>query len=267
MLLFILLLSFIGLTIGLVWYLLTHDHGHHEPVGALWIAAALGCLAAVVAGLLEGVILGQQTILPGYNSMGSLVWMAVVVGVLEEGFKFVPLALFLYPKRYFSEHTDGVIYFAIAGLGFGLPENILYTLQYGAKVGLVRIVLTPFFHAATTALVGYYLAKAKIEKRSKGQVVAALVGAILLHGMYDFGLMSGMKVFVVLSFMVTLGTSTGLFLFFMRANELDKAMIEPEEGERFCTACGQPNTDSRNLYCVHCGAVLKYQVTPALTRG
>lgn len=267
MLLFILLLSFVGLTIGLVWYLLTHDHGHHEPIGALWIAAALGCLAAIVAGLLEGLILGDHLTLLGRGSLAPLVWVAAVVGVLEEGFKFIPLALFLYPKRYFSEHTDGVIYFAIAGLAFGLPENILYTLQYGTKAGLMRVVLTPFFHAATTALVGYYLAKVKVDGLSKGMVVVALGVAIVLHGLYDFGLMSGVELFTVVSFMITLGTTTGLFLFFMRANELDKAMLEPGVGEHFCTVCGRANTNSRNLYCVYCGAMLKYPVANQLTKG
>jgi RsiW-degrading membrane proteinase PrsW (M82 family) len=146
-----------------------------------------------------------------------------------------------------------VIYFAIAGLGFGVPENILYTLQFGAKVGLARIVLTPFFHAATTCMVGYFLIKAKLKETSMLVVGLVLVGAMALHGLYDFGLISGMPLFIVLSLMITVVMATGIFLFYMRATELDQAKGLSRIGiANFCRHCGQANP-KHMLFCTACG--------------
>jgi RsiW-degrading membrane proteinase PrsW (M82 family) len=236
-------LVFIGLAIGLVWYFLSHDRGEKEPIGALWIAAGFGLIAVVIAGLLENFLLPSDLVTSQHAASAVLV-PALGVGVIEEAAKFLPLALFIYPRRYFNEHTDGIIYFAIVGLGFGLPENILYTTQYGSKVGLSRILLTPFFHAATTSMVGYFSL----------WLVAVMLGvAMLLHGLYDFGLMSGILIFVIMSLMITVVVAVGMFLFYMRATELDQDIgLSVVGNNSFCRTCGTANPKHR-LFCSHCG--------------
>jgi RsiW-degrading membrane proteinase PrsW (M82 family) len=172
---------------------------------------------------------------------------------IEEACKFVPLAIFLRHKRYFNEHTDGIIYFVLAGLGFGLPENILYTLQYGAGVGAGRIVLTPFFHAATTGMVGYFYAKYRLGGTRQITVWLALIAAMVLHGLYDFGLTSGHQVYAALSVCITLSMSIGLFVFYMKATDLDREQgLSVVGNNSFCRSCGFPNP-KHGLYCVHCG--------------
>jgi RsiW-degrading membrane proteinase PrsW (M82 family) len=253
MTIFLTVIIFIILAISLAWYFISHDRGEKKPIGALWVAAGFGFLGAIVAAFAEYLIIPAATLKPGASLGIAMVLGALAVGIIEEACKFLPLALFLYPKRYFNEHTDGVIYFAIAGLGFGVPENILYTFSYGAKVGLVRIILTPFFHAATTAMVGYYLAKNKLSNKSKWATVVPLVAAMLLHGLYDLGLMSGNGLLVVLSLMITAGMTVCLFLFYMRAGERDQAAGLAAVGHNsFCRSCGFPNP-KHNLYCAHCG--------------
>jgi RsiW-degrading membrane proteinase PrsW (M82 family) len=222
MLLFILLLVFIAIAAGLAWFLIAEDRGEKEPVGALWMAAGFGLLGAVAASFLEWRLVSANNLLPG-ASYGTLLVAVLAVAVIEEACKFLPLAIVIYKRRYFNEYTDGVIYFALAGLGFGLPENLLYTLQFGTKTGVVRILMTPLFHAATTGLVGYVLVKRKLTGRSPLWVGLPLAGVIGLHGLYDFGLSSGSALYAIGSLLVTLGASIGFFVAYLRAAENDQA--------------------------------------------
>lgn len=249
---FIVLIVFFLLFAGLTWYLLSRDRGSKEPVGALWAAGGFGLLAVAIALLLETHLTSPDAAAHS-RQIGFLFANFIGVGVIEELAKFLPLALFIYKKRYFNEHTDGIIYFALCGLTFGLFENVAYTVGFGTGTGLGRILLVPFFHAATTGIIGYYLAKAKVEGRPRTTVLLPLVVIALMHGVYDFGLMSGILQFQILSLVLTILLTLGLFLYYMRANELDKLQGLSAVGHnKFCRACGKPNI-SRTLYCEYCG--------------
>jgi protease PrsW len=241
MIIFGILLVFILVSAGLAAFLIANDHGEKEPVGALWLAFGFGFGGGIVAAILENLFISPND-LTSTARLATIFWAAIGVGVIEEACKFIPLSLYLYPKRYFNEHTDGIIYFAIAGLGFGLPENILYTLQYGASTGISRIFLTPFFHAAITGMVGFFLIRSKLAHRSRFRVWLALGAAMLLHGMYDFGLISNNIVFTVISIVITISLSLTLFLLYFRATDLDQQMGLSVVGHNsFCRNCGYSN--------------------------
>jgi RsiW-degrading membrane proteinase PrsW (M82 family) len=250
--LLLILLAFTCIAAGLAWFLISNDHGPREPILALWLAFGLGALGALAAYFIENTFLKNASLAPGLPEL-TLLRTTMIIAVIEESCKFIPLALFIYKQRYFNEHTDGVIYFALAGLGFGLPENILYTLQQGVHTGSIRLVLTPFFHAATTAMVGYFLAKQKLGHRSPLFIIIPFLGAIVLHGLYDFGLLSTIPIYTILSIIITLCLSGNVFLLFSRATDHDQDLGLSVVGHnRFCRSCGWPNPE-HHLYCVHCG--------------
>jgi RsiW-degrading membrane proteinase PrsW (M82 family) len=250
--LLILLLVFIGLAVVLAWFLISNDHGEKEPVAALWKAVCFGLVGALAAAWLENRFISAGALAPSAPYRPMLA-MALSVGVIEETCKFVPLALFIYKRRYFNEHTDGVIYFALAGLGFGLPENILYSAQFGSKIGLARVLLTPLFHAATTGTVGYFLVKRKLAGKSPFGVLLPLAAVMVLHGLYDFGLLSGSVLYSSGAILITLGLSAGLFVTFLRANEHDQDKGLSVVGHNaFCRSCGFANPQ-HHLYCTRCG--------------
>jgi len=252
MAIFIILLIFICLSVGLALFFIHNDKGEKEPIGALWLAVGLGFLGAVAALFLELFLLPKRDLMPG-ASLSSLFLGSMGVGIIEEACKFWPLAAFLYKKDYFNEHTDGVLYFALAGIGFGLPENIIYTITLGSKAGLDRVILTPFFHAATTGMVGYFLAKHKFAKKPLSTFILPVVVAMALHGLYDFGLLSTVNIYAVMSLFITFGMSAALFVFFLRAVESDQKLGLSAVGHNnFCRTCGWPNPQ-HNLYCTHCG--------------
>lgn len=252
MLIYIILLVFVLIAVGLAWYFISQDRGEREPVGALWLAFGFGFAGGVAAAIVEKLFIATKDLAPG-SPLPVILMASLAVGVIEEACKFIPLSLFLYSKRYFNEHTDGIIYFALAGLGFGLPENILYTLQFGATTGLSRVLMTPFFHAATTGLVGFFLIKGKLARQSRAQSWLVLLLTMVLHGLYDFGLASGVSIYVVLSVSITLTLSGLLFWLYFRAVELDQQLGLSAVGHNsFCRNCGHPNPE-HNLFCACCG--------------
>ena len=251
-LLFAVLVAFLILSAGLAWFLIKQDQGEKEPVGALWMAFGLGALGGVIAAVLENLLISNESLSLGAD-VKSVFLATLAVGVIEEGCKFLPLALVIFNKRYFNEHTDGVIYFALAGLGFGLPENIMYATMFGAHVGMERLLLTPFFHAAITGMVGFYVIKLKLAHKSPLGIIPVLIAAMLIHGLYDFGLLIGAVGFAIMSLLITVSLSASLFVLFFKAKELDQNMGLSVVGHNaFCRSCGCPNPQ-HNLYCIKCG--------------
>lgn len=248
----LILLAFIAIAGALAWYLLSHDHGPKEPILALWFAFGMGAIGALIAYFLETKLLAPGS-LTAASSKESLLSTTMVVAAIEESCKFIPLALILYGKSFFNEHTDGIIYFALAGLGFGIPENIIYTIQGGSQTGMTRVFLTSVFHACTTAVVGYFLAKQKVEHKSPFIVVIAFVGIVLLHGIYDFGLLANNTVLSIVSVTITLCLTGALFFLFARATDRDQDLgLSIVGNNSFCRSCGSPNPH-HNLYCAQCG--------------
>jgi hypothetical protein len=91
----------------------------------------------------------------------------------------------------------------------------------------------------------------------------------LIHGLYDFGMGGGVAQLTVLSLMLTLLLTLGLFLYFMEANVLDRAALaripmglvriaaQPsgQPAANFCINCGRSNA-KRQTYCESCGRKL-----------
>jgi RsiW-degrading membrane proteinase PrsW (M82 family) len=255
MILLLVLLCFVTLAAAFAVYLVKRDRGEREPVKALWAAFGFGLVGLPVAAVLEAFLLPGLAVdqLTLKADLGTVALIAIGVGIIEELAKALPLIWFIYKKRYFNEHTDGVIYFALAGLGFGLPENIMYTLQNGTKVGLARLVMTPLFHAATTSLIGYAVIKHKLDKSPIVSMLSMILLAIVLHGLYDFGLLSGRGGLVLLSVITTFGLTISLFVLFVNAQGLDQLSgLSAVGNNSFCRSCGHPNP-KHLLYCSHCG--------------
>ncbi|PID30319.1 hypothetical protein CSA80_02755 [Candidatus Saccharibacteria bacterium] len=248
------ILLFFGLAAFLVWYLQSKDRGEREPIEMLWAAAGFGFAAMIVAIVFEKFLPGNLADLQdSAASNASRAGIMFGIGLIEEVCKFVPLAFFLYKKRYFNEHTDGILYFALAGIGFGLPENILYTLGQGTGAGVGRLILMPFFHAALTAIPGYYLAKAKLKRKPLWHVAVALGAVVFLHGFYNFGLIAHNYFLLLISLATTISLVVVLFMLIAKAKSEDQAIGLSVVGQNaFCRNCGWPNP-KRQLYCERCG--------------
>ena len=83
---------------------------------------------------------------------------------------------------------DGIVYAMAAALGFATIENILYVLEGGLAVGILRAIVSVPGHVIFYCIFGAALGIAKFRPESQrtGIILAGLFGAMLLHGIFNF---------------------------------------------------------------------------------
>jgi len=208
----------------LVWYLLYSRDGVREPRYAVLDAFGFGLLAILIALPLEAILIPNGAQISAVTVQPTTIdalRLALMVAITEESAKFLPLALFIHRRRYFNRAVDGVIYFALAGLAFGVIENLLYVWRFGADIGLYRSIVLVFFHAATSGIVGFAFAKAKIEKRSLAGTLSLFILIIFEHAIYDWGLIVAQPLSIGISLLITAGLNVTLFVLYYQARHYD----------------------------------------------
>ena len=259
MLLILALIAFSVAVYLFILFIVKRDRGSKEPITALFAAMGFGVLGVIAAGTLNNIFVPSAVIDQiGSQEVGGVpTWQlftaALTVGLIEESVKAIPLAIYIYKKHYFNELTDGIIYFGIVGLTFGIIEDFMYAIEYGGGVGLMRIIMSPYLHAGFCAIFGMYFVQKKLLKRSWWIVVAAFIAAVLAHALFDFAAFTGTGWSVLALLVMTVVINVGLFVFFRRAQKIDEKMGNSAVGmNKFCRSCGRPNKD-RHLYCLYCG--------------
>ncbi len=159
---------------------------HREPGRLVLRVFAGGALATLAAAVLESV--GEAVL------RGTLTHAVVVHGFLsafllaacvEESLKY-RVVLYAARQSAFDEPMDGIVYGAMASLGFAALENVAYVAHGSWQVAAVRAVLSVPGHAAYGAIAGYYVAQARFAPHWPHRARRGLWWAILLHGLYDW---------------------------------------------------------------------------------
>ncbi len=162
-----------------------------EPRRVLFVTFVLGALMALPVALLETAVWRQ---VEGHFSTPWGLGLSVaflVAAIPEEYFKFLVVYFYCAKHEEFNEPMDGMVYGAVASLGFATFENILFVLQGGLSVALGRALTAVPAHAFWGALMGYYIGLARFHPTAAGSLyVKALIVPILLHGLYDFPLLT-----------------------------------------------------------------------------
>jgi len=114
--------------------------------------------------------------------------MILLVGVVEESVKILPVLLLIILARRVDEPFDLIAYASFSALGFATLENALAFTSDGLGLVLPRFLYSTIFHIAMSGIIGYAWAGARYL-RPGNQVKAVLVGLILaavIHGAFDF---------------------------------------------------------------------------------
>src|SRR5512143_2104230 len=112
-----------------VGYYYYKDRFRPEPPANLAASYGLGFLAGFLCyefyGLLAlaGLMPGFQAILTRTSPMEFFSYSVVVVGMIEETFKYLPCALVVLRFRSFDERSDGIVYAPTLAVGFSSFEN------------------------------------------------------------------------------------------------------------------------------------------------
>ncbi len=174
-----------------LWYFLQRDRLRPEPRYLVRRVFFLGGGAALAAALLEWAAFAASGIQLPPTGTASVVVAAVMIGLIEEGLKFVAVFYGVYRHAEFNEVLDGIVYAVAASLGFATVENIGYVLGGGVGVGIVRAILSVPGHAFFGALMGFYLGVAKFSGPAETRWMARGLGlAVLAHAAFDAVLLS-----------------------------------------------------------------------------
>lgn len=175
-----------------VWLLVIrrYDRLQPEPLKTmLWVGLAGGFLAVLVAGPLNSWVLTVLTLSSGgRETLGQLLTFAIFVGINEEVWKAFFTMLLLKRRKEVDEPIDGMIYAMTASLGFAALENIMYMLEYGLGVIVIRSLLSVPAHLACGAMWGYGYSKVRFlegKKELMPHVLPWVLLAALCHAAYD----------------------------------------------------------------------------------
>jgi len=191
-----LLILAIAPVIIILVYVYIRDKYEKEPLSLLLKALVAGALTPIPIVLVNLWLEGYKVHFEGLQQVGYIAF--VVAGFVEELFKFAALYLLIWSHREFNEKFDGIVYAVFISLGFALVENIMYVYRYGETTGYMRAFTAVPAHALFGVTMGYFfsLAKFGIGNRTLN-FLKALFFPVLLHGIYDFILMSQHKMYLL----------------------------------------------------------------------
>ena len=185
-------MAFLPPIIYSVWIRNTEKY-NREKWRLIFLCFLWGATISVVAAIILEYIL-HFSITPSIDDENYLNIMIVVMiaPIVEEFTK--PLALRLKAiRKVIVEPEDGLIYGAVAGLGFSATENLLYGWSFITEEGLlfflilisIRSVGACLLHASATAWTGYGYCKTIIKGTSIIRVLPYFIFAIFLHASYN----------------------------------------------------------------------------------
>ncbi len=186
--------------LALLSYFYLKDHYETEPISVVLKAFLYGVCLVFPIMFLQYVLDVEGVFTTDFDTA------FLSAALLEEFFKWFILMVAIYQHIAFDEPYDGIVYGAAVSLGFATMENTLYLLANGVEHAFTRAILPVSSHALFGVIMGFYLGKAKfLAVKRKYYVLLAFIVPFLLHGVYDFILITQkMWVYWMLPFMMYL---------------------------------------------------------------
>ena len=241
------------LLISMVWLIFVRrfDRAHPEPWWLVLATFALGGLSVIPAGFAEYFLMSASPYLnPDVMTFGGqllgflpgLFCFSLVVGLSEEGSKFLGAWSLARHRREFDEPIDGMVYGAASALGFAAVENVKYfaTGRLGGALIVARLFLSVPGHMFFGALWGYAMGQKLVRKKTP--VLLYLLLAAVLHGAFDT--MLSIEGLALGALLLNLGLAS-LFVVFLRRSLRHGAVTAgvdepPASAQRWLFPVGSP---------------------------
>lgn len=187
-----LLLIFLPPIVWLLFYL--REDRHPEPKRLLLLAFVGGAGAAILAIFAELFLVGDAGLFSGAISLEESAFIFfLVIGLVEEYVKYLPVKFFILKRPDFDEPVDAMIYMMTAALGFAALENALFIfplirqdLLAGLGVAANRFLGANLLHALSSGVVGFFLARAFFSPRRHHFVALGIILASFLHALFNY---------------------------------------------------------------------------------
>jgi len=213
-------------TLLLVWYYYRQDKRKPEPKGLITGIFLLGIVVTFPVIVVEVLLGNFERVLSQIPVVYHFFRAFVVAALCEEWFKLLIVKHVAYRTVHFDEIMDGIVYTVTASLGFACLENILYVLDGGIQLALLRAFTAVPMHALASGMMGYYVGRAKFAAdpdRERSLFRKGLWSAIVIHGLYDFILFASPGFIPLLSFSIF---PLLIIVFFMLRKKVKLAIAE-----------------------------------------
>jgi len=190
-----LLLTFLPPLLWLLFYL--REDRHPEPKLLLlltFIGGMLSVVAAIVGECFLVQVLDGGSCERGINYVGQNAF-ALFLGIafIEEYVKYLVVKFLVLRREDFDEPVDGMIYMITAALGFAAVENALFifplfnqSVLLGLQITTNRFLGANLLHALSSAIVGFFLARAWFSPHRHHYIALGVVTAAFLHAFFNY---------------------------------------------------------------------------------
>ena len=187
----------------------------------------------------------------GSNLVELFFGVFIGIALVEEFSKWIFVRLITWKNKAFTHIYDAVVYAVFVSLGFATLENILYVIDSGIGTAIMRAVLSVPMHAFCGVFMGYYYGLAKqneVYNRNDlmgKNILLSLLIPILLHGFFDYCLITGEPILIIVFFIFVIL----IYIFaFRRIFILSKVAVPLKP--KYCTKCG---AKTEGNFCTNCG--------------
>ncbi len=208
------LLIALGAIPSLAWliFYLREDARHPEPRKLILYTLIAGALVTVFVLQIQ-IIVNDWVTGKGFSTYSFISF--VLLGAVEEIFKFLAVYFAVSRRKEFDEPIDAMVYMVVASLGFAMVENIASIFQSHSitftspgplETTALRFVGATLLHSLTSGVVGYYWGKAIAAGSGRFTGIAwGLVLATLLHAFFNYLIIKSEPVALPLIFLMFMG--------------------------------------------------------------
>lgn len=231
-----------------------------EPLGLLiklFLSGIISCFLTLgISFIMEKYVPFMNPELRSEKFVYTFLYAFIGVALIEEIFKWIMVYFIGYKNKKFDELYDIIVYSVFVSLGFACIENIISLITYGnaeLSVAIIRAISAVPGHACDAIFMGYYLCLAKQfcikndKKQEKDNIYLSILVPTLLHGIYDFCLMSDQIVLIIIFILFI------IFLYYISIKKLNQASKENRpliNTMRLCPNCG---AKVEKEFCPVCG--------------
>ena len=215
----------------------------------------LSCILVLIVSEIMGIFIPILNLkIDDMNFFETMFYAFIGVALVEETCKWVMVYFGGYNHSEFDELYDSIVYAVFVSLGFAFIENLLYIFFNGSlSTAILRAVSAVPGHACDAIFMGYYLSLAKqfqIQNKKNLEhknIALSILIPTLLHGIYDFCLMSGYVILILLFFVFV------IFLYIISIKKLHDVSSNNKKikfKNNFCPNCG---AQIDGQFCSRCG--------------
>ena len=187
-----------------LFYIYIRDKYEKEPIMLLIVGLIIGLIITfpiVFVANISILFLPQSATL-----MHEALFTAFLVSsFVEELFKYIVLFFLTWRNKNLNEKFDGIVYAVFISLGFAFVENILYVFSEdmgGISTAASRAIFSVPGHGIFGVYMGYFFTIAKFNRIL--YLPIAFIAPWLIHGTYNFILLSGAPFSLFIVFIIIL---------------------------------------------------------------